>query len=87
MDAIYKALADNSRRKILEILKEKDMTVTEIAQHFNFTGATLSHHLDILNRANLVIRERQGQFIKYSLNTSVFEEVLKTLINLFGGKL
>jgi len=83
MDTTFKALSDPSRRQILEILKEKDMTVTEIANHFDFTGATLSHHLDILKRANLIISEREGQFIRYSLNTSVLEETLKILINLF----
>lgn len=84
MDTVFKALADQNRRKILEILKEKDMTVGEISEHFTMTGASLSHHLNILKKANLVIWERQGQFIRYSLNTSVFEEVLKLFITLFG---
>jgi DNA-binding transcriptional ArsR family regulator len=84
MDLVYKALADKSRRQILEILKEKDMTVNEIGEHFSFSGATLSHHLDILRRANLVISQKEGQFIRYSLNTSVFEEVLKMMMALFG---
>jgi DNA-binding transcriptional ArsR family regulator len=86
MDIVFKALADKNRRKILEILKEKDMTVQEIAKHFKFTGASLSHHLDVLKRANLVISERQGQFILYSLNTSVFEETVKLFINIFSRK-
>jgi len=86
MDTVFKALADKNRRKILEILKEKDMTVQEIARHFQFTGATLSHHLSILKGANLVIAERQGQFILYSLNTSVFEETVKLFINIFSRK-
>ncbi|OGG04803.1 transcriptional regulator [Candidatus Gottesmanbacteria bacterium RBG_16_52_11] len=84
MDTVYKALADPSRRKILEILKDGDMTVNEIGRHFPFSGATLSHHLDTLKRANLVVAQRQGQYIEYSLNTSVFEEVVKALIGLFG---
>lgn len=84
MDTLFKALADQNRRKILEILKKRDMTVNEIRRYFHFSGATLSHHLDILKRANLVIAQREGQFIRYSLNTSVFEEVLKTFINIFG---
>lgn len=83
MDTVFKALSDKNRRKILEILKTKDMTVQEIGSHFSLSGATLSHHLDILKRANLIIGERQGQFIKYSLNTSVFEEMLKIFINIF----
>jgi ArsR family transcriptional regulator, arsenate/arsenite/antimonite-responsive transcriptional repressor len=84
MDKVFKALSDPSRRKILEILKQKDMTVTEINQHFPMTMASLSHHLAILKQANLVVTERQGQFIYYSLNTSVFEEITKIFINLFA---
>jgi len=86
MDDVFKALADPNRRKILEILKEKDMTVGEIAQHFKISGASLSHHLDILKRARLVVSEREGQYIHYSLNTSVFEEMVKMFINLFQKK-
>lgn len=83
MDQIFKALSDKNRRKILEILKEKDMNVTEIGAHFKITGASLSHHLDILKRARLIVSERDGQFIRYSLNTSVFEETVKMLMNVF----
>lgn len=83
MDTVFKALADPNRRKILEILKRKDMTVGEIGEHFTITGASLSHHLDILKRARLVVDERQGQFRYYSLNTSVFEEVIKMFIGMF----
>lgn len=82
MDNLYKALADKTRRKILELLKKSDMTVNEIGSHFPITGASLSHHLDILKRARLVVAEREGQFIRYSLNVSVFEEVMKNIINL-----
>ncbi|NTU73202.1 winged helix-turn-helix transcriptional regulator [Candidatus Roizmanbacteria bacterium] len=84
MDSVFKALADKNRRKILGILKEKDMAVNEIAQHFDITLASLSHHLDILKRANLVIAQRKGQFIHYSLNTSVMEEVIKIFTNYFN---
>ena len=83
---MYKALADANRRKILEILQMHDMNVQEISRYFNFSGATLSHHLDTLKKANLVIAERKGQFIEYSLNTSVFEEIVKKLINTFQKK-
>lgn len=83
MDTVFKALSDNNRRRILQLLKKGDLTVTELAKHFTFTGASLSHHLDILKRARLIIAERQGQFIRYSLNTSVFEESLKMLMDIF----
>ncbi|HLD11411.1 MAG TPA: autorepressor SdpR family transcription factor [Patescibacteria group bacterium] len=86
MDLIFKVLADKSRRKILEVLKEKDMTVGEIAKHFTFTGATLSHHLDILKKTRLVVSERKGQYVKYSLNTSVFEEMIALFLNIFQRK-
>lgn len=82
MDDLYKALADKTRRKILELLKQSDMTVNEIGKNFSITGASLSHHLDILKRARLVITEREGQYIRYSLNVSVFEDVVKNIINL-----
>lgn len=77
MDSVFKAMSDKSRRTILSLLKEKDMTVTELQKHFSFTGATLSHHLDLLKRAKLVIAEREGQFIKYSLNMSAVEEMIE----------
>lgn len=84
MDTVFKALADPTRRKILELLKTRDMTAGEIGTHFGITGASMSHHLDILRQARLVVSERDGQFIHYSLNTSVFEEVLKLFITMFG---
>lgn len=83
MDLIFKALSDPSRRKILDLLRKKDMSVTELQEHFNFTQASLSHHLDILKRAQLLTVERQGQFMIYSLNLSVFESVVKFLFNFF----
>ncbi|MCL4367408.1 autorepressor SdpR family transcription factor [Patescibacteria group bacterium] len=86
MDMVFKALSDNTRRKILEVLRKKDMTVGEIAQYFDISGATLSHHLDILKRANLVISERKGQFIWYSLNMSVLEDALQKIFNTFNRK-
>ena len=84
MDSVFKALSDPHRRKILTLLKKRDLSVTEIQKHFPFTGATLSHHLDTLKRANLVITERRGQFIFYSLNPSVFEDVLQSFYSLFS---
>ncbi|MDD4319552.1 MAG: autorepressor SdpR family transcription factor [Candidatus Peribacteraceae bacterium] len=84
MDSVFKALSDPHRRDILKILKKGDLSVGEIATHFDFTGATLSHHLDILKRANLVVTERRGQFIFYSLNTSVLEDVLLSFSSFFS---
>jgi DNA-binding transcriptional ArsR family regulator len=84
MDTVFKALADKNRRKILTLLKEQDMSVSDLLSHFSISMASLSHHLDILKRADLVVAERKGQFIYYSLNTSVFEEVVKSIITIFN---
>jgi ArsR family transcriptional regulator len=84
MDSIFKALADPNRREILSLLRKEDMTVSELHKHFSITMPSLSHHLDILKRANLVIDERQGQYKLYSINTSVFEEVVNTFMNYFS---
>ncbi|MBD3328506.1 autorepressor SdpR family transcription factor [Candidatus Peregrinibacteria bacterium] len=83
MDSVFKALSDPNRRKILTLLKKKDLSVTQLQKHFKISGASLSHHLDILKRANLVIAERRGQFIFYSLNTSVFEQITKFFFDKF----
>ncbi|MFA4942005.1 MAG: autorepressor SdpR family transcription factor [Patescibacteria group bacterium] len=77
------ALSDPTRRKILEMLKKKDMAAGEIGRNFNMTLPSLSHHLNTLKQADLVISERSGQEIIYSLNLSVFEEVAKNLIKFF----
>ena len=80
MNNLFKALNDKTRRQILELLKEKDRTAGEIATHFNISKPSISHHLDLLKRADLVVANRQGQFIHYSLNMSVFEEVIQWLM-------
>jgi len=77
------ALSSKNRRDILSLLKDQDMSVTEIAEHFSITMPSLSHHLKILKSADLVSSERQGQNIIYSLNLSVFEEVSKALYDFF----
>jgi len=80
MNDLFKALNDPTRRQILELLKEKDLMAGEIAAHFDISKPSISHHLDLLKRADLVIGLRQGQFISYSLNMSVFEEVIQWLM-------
>ena len=77
------ALADPTRLKILEILKKKDLGVSEIAKNFSITPPSLSHHLNILKQADLVTFRREGQNLIYSLNLSVFEEVAEKLIKFF----
>ncbi|MGI6119263.1 MAG: autorepressor SdpR family transcription factor [Desulfosporosinus sp.] len=78
----FKALADPNRRKIILLLKERDMTAGEIAEQFDMTKPSISHHLNTLKQAGLVTDERKGQNIYYSLNTTVFQEVVKWFYNL-----
>ncbi|CAM2992386.1 transcriptional regulator, ArsR family [Flavobacterium gillisiae] len=80
MNAIFKALNDVTRREILELLKVKDLSAGEIAAHFNISKPSISHHLDILKRADLITFEKNGQFIIYSINTTVMEDVLQWIL-------
>lgn len=80
MNQLFKALNDNTRREILELLKKSDLTAGEIADHFNISKPSISHHLDLLKQAGLVDADKQGQFIYYSLNTTVVDEILKWLL-------
>ena len=77
------ALADPNRQKILECLRKSELPVSEIAKNLNITLATLSHHLDILRRANLVSSRRAGRQIFYELNLSVVEEIMEALTKMF----
>lgn len=72
----FKALSDPTRRKILDLLKERDMTAGEIADHFNMTKPSISQHLKLLKTAGLIQDEKKGQFIIYSLHTTVFQELI-----------
>lgn len=77
MNSVFKALNDPTRRQILEMLHEKDLTAGEIAQQFNMSWPSISHHLDLLKQAKLVTSEKDGQYIYYSLNTTVVDEIMK----------
>ncbi|MCO5241330.1 MAG: autorepressor SdpR family transcription factor [Chitinophagaceae bacterium] len=80
MNDIFKALNDETRRQILELLKEKDRSAGEIAEKFNISKPSISHHLELLKKADLITHEKKGQFIIYSINTSVLDEILTWLI-------
>jgi DNA-binding transcriptional ArsR family regulator len=80
----FKALADPTRRQILRLLREKDRTAGEIADFFNMSKPSISHHLNALKHAGLVQDERKGQFILYSLDSTVLEEVLGWFLELTG---
>lgn len=75
----FKALSDPARREILELLKNGRLSAGDIASKFNMTGATISYHLSILKKADLVRENREKNFIFYELNTSVFEELMMWL--------
>lgn len=86
MGDAWSALADPTRRKILTLLKEQDMNAGEIAEHFNMTKPSISHHLNQLKQAELVTAEKHGQNMVYSLNLSVFEEILQLVSDLARRK-
>lgn len=73
----FAALSDPQRQKILKLLQKSDLAVADILKHLPITGASLSHHLNVLKNADLVSSERRGQQVIYSLNLSVFEELMQ----------
>ena len=81
MKKLFKALDDPTRRAILEMLKEQDLTAGEIAEAFEISKPSVSYHLDLLKQADLVVSVKKGQFVYYSLSTSVLEEVIKWLMS------
>jgi DNA-binding transcriptional ArsR family regulator len=83
---VFKALSDPSRRRILKILKDGSKTAGELAESFDITKGSLSHHFNVLKAADLVRSERRGQQIVYSLNTSVLEDAAALLVDLVGSK-
>lgn len=80
LNLLFKALADPTRREILRLLRSGDMTAGEIAARFPITAPSVSHHLSLLKQANLVLDERRGQNVYYSLNTTVFQDVMAWLM-------
>jgi len=83
---VFKALADPTRRKILEYLREGDLNAGEIAERFDMTKPSISHHLSLLKQARLVQDVRRGQNIVYSLDTTVFQEALRFLLGMTEKK-
>ena len=79
-----KALADPTRREILELLKQGRMAAGEIVDHFSVTGASISRHLSVLKEADLIRDTREGKYIYYELNASVLEEIMLWITQLKG---
>lgn len=86
LNDLFKALADPTRRKILDLLKERDLTAGEIASHFNMSKPSISQHLNILKQSNLVKNQKEGKYIFYSLNTTVVQDIVNWLINIKSGE-
>ena len=82
MKLVFKALNDDTRRKILELLKQGSLSAGDIAERFDIGKPSISHHLDLLKQADLVTSEKKGQFVYYSLNTTVVDDLLSWLLKL-----
>ena len=86
MKDVWNAMADPTRRQILTMLQNGDMTAGEISEKFDISAATISHHLKILREAGLVTSEKEKQTITYKLNITVFQDFLKGIVDVFGMK-
>jgi DNA-binding transcriptional ArsR family regulator len=86
MNKVYQALSDPSRRKILKLLRENDLTAGELAEHFSISKPSLSKHFNILKEADLIQSDKVGTTITYHLNISILEEALIALLEAFKLK-
>lgn len=83
MSKAFKALSDETRREILKLLNKQDMNAGEISNHFNMSKPSISKHLDILRETGLISSEKKGQFVIYSINTSIIQEILGNFLEIF----
>jgi DNA-binding transcriptional ArsR family regulator len=86
MPDLFKALSDETRREILRLLQAGDLTAGAIADNFSISKPSISHHLSVLKEADLVSAERRGQEIVYSLNTTVFQDLMTYAMGFLGEK-
>lgn len=86
MQDTLQALADPTRREILNLFKQSRMSAGEISNHFSISGAAVSRHLSVLKEADLIRDEREGKYIYYELNATVLEEILLWISELKGEK-
>ncbi len=84
MPDVFKALSDPTRREILQLLRRGDLAAGAIAENFAMSKPSVSHHLSVLKSADLVHAERHGQEIVYSLDTTVSQDVMSYLLDMFG---
>lgn len=83
MSDVFKALSDQTRRDILRLLKEEDLCAGEIAAQFQMSKPAITKHLDILRNAQLVTSKKEGQYVWYSINTSVLQNALGSFLDIF----
>ena len=86
LNAVFKAIADPSRREILTLLRQRPRTAGEIAERFALTKPTVSHHLNQLKESDLIFGIRDGTTITYHLNMTVFEELVASVLSLWKGE-
>ncbi len=84
MNEVFKALADPTRRKILQLLRAGELSAGELAEHCTMSKPSVSHHFGVLKSADLVTSRREGQNIYYSLNTTAVQDLLSVLMDLFS---
>ncbi|MEI6072093.1 MAG: autorepressor SdpR family transcription factor [Verrucomicrobiae bacterium] len=86
MDLLFKVLQDDTRRKILKMLRERDLTAGEIAAAFHISKPSISYHLDLLKQAGLISSQKEGQFVRYTLESTVLDEALVWIADLLSPK-
>ncbi len=86
INEVFKALADPTRREILRLLRRGEMTAGDLADKFDMTKPSVSHHFAVLKQADLVVSRREGQQIFYSLNTTVVEDLVGVVWDLFPSR-
>jgi DNA-binding transcriptional ArsR family regulator len=85
MNNVFKALADPTRRKILQLLRRGERSAGELAEHFDMSKASVSHHFAVLKDADLIASRREGQHLYYALNTTAMEDLLAVIWGLLAG--
>ena len=85
-DAFFQAMANETRREIIRLLKQKNMTAGEIASHFSISKPSISRHLDTLKNAGLIVPERKGNQILYAINMTVLQEMAVEFLSLVQKK-
>lgn len=83
-DSVFRAIADPTRRQILKLLRDGEMTAGQITAHFDMAAPSMSHHFSVLKNADLIDVRRSGPQLYYSINTSVLEDVVTSLMEIFG---